>query len=104
HVFIDEISLVGERTYRLRVQDGYHVYGMDVGDRFVLGIRTSTGVYVYGSTDVTIENVTIYTAPGAAFISQRSDNTRLSFSKVMLKPGSDRALSTTADGFHHQQG
>lgn len=57
-------------------------------------------ISVLNSNNLHFENVTIYTAPGMGFLARSSDNLYFNRFNVMLKPDTDRLMSTTADGIH----
>ncbi|GGM38652.1 hypothetical protein [Microbacterium saperdae] len=78
---------------------------MAIGDGFVTGFRGNwNGVAIYRCTDVTVASVTMYAAPGAAFIASDSDGTVIRDSVVTRKPGSNRWISANADGVHNHGG
>ncbi len=54
-----------------------------------------------GSTDITLENITIYSCPGMGFgFFSAERGFRLSGCRIMQKPGAQRLISATADGAH----
>lgn len=65
----------------------HHVYG-------------GSGLYFMECDDVHVEDVTIYHAPGMAVTAKYGNNLTLERTRVMIKPGTKRLLSTTADGAH----
>lgn len=64
------------------------------------GNRYAPAFHVIGSGDVRIEEVNIYHAPGMGVLAERSENISLERVNVLLPPGSDRMISTTADATH----
>lgn len=64
------------------------------------GNRYAPAFHVIGSGDVRIEEVNIYHAPGMGVLAERSENIALERVNVLLPPGSDRMISTTADATH----
>lgn len=75
------------------------------GDGFVTGFRGNWhGVAVYRCADVTLASLTVYASPGAAFIPSDSDGTVIRDCVVTRKPGSNRWISSNADGVHHHGG
>lgn len=63
-------------------------------------------VYAYNAlyfnrcTDVTVEDVTVYTCPGMGLVGDRCDNITLDRFRVIPRPGTRRLMSTTADATH----
>lgn len=64
------------------------------------GNRYAPAFHVIGSGDVRIEGVNIYHAPGMGVLAERSEHIALERVNVLLPPGSDRMVSTTADATH----
>ena len=64
------------------------------------GNRYAPVFHVIDSRDVRIEEVNIYHAPGMGILAERSGDVTLERVRVMLPPGSDRMVSTTADATH----
>lgn len=64
------------------------------------GNRYAPAFHVIDSHDVRIEGVNIYHAPGMGILAERSENIALERVNVLLPPGSDRMVSTTADATH----
>ena len=54
----------------------------------------------YLTSDVSFENITIYGAPGMGFYIAGQRGFRLSNCSIMQKPGTQRPVSTAADGSH----
>ncbi|QYM64796.1 right-handed parallel beta-helix repeat-containing protein [Microbacterium sp. Se5.02b] len=76
-----------------------------VGDGFATGYRGDrNGIALHQSVDTTLEDLVIHAAPGAAVISNNSEATVLRRSTVDVRAGSDRWISTNADGYHHHGG
>lgn len=114
--FASRLSSSGSIDYLGTGPDGRHRYGVtsrqSVMEKFnaipggteMLLIRRANGVYALGvlggSNDVTIEAVTVYASPSAAFVANSAGRgIRLVKSVVTRMPG--RPYSALADGFIH---
>lgn len=76
---------------------------VSVGDDIVFVPRYGGGaIFLFSSSNITIENVTVYAAPTAAVVSQESDSPTVRNLTVCPRPGTDRINSTNADGVHIQ--
>jgi len=107
HQYVTALTPVTAGVWDLTIDPRNPIADFRPGDGFALGIRRNAGlagIAAYQSSDIVLSDLTVHTAPGAAFLSIRSDGTRLIGSRVMVRPGSDRWLSTTGDGFHQQEG
>jgi len=62
--------------------------------------RTSPGIHVAGSQDITLEHVTIHHAGGMGFIAEKTENVVLRKVRVKLPKNSNRMVTTTADATH----
>lgn len=62
------------------------------------GNRVAAGIWIEGSEDVTVENVTIHHAPGMGVIAQLSRHVTVERLRVM--PSGDRLFSTWVDAVH----
>jgi len=72
-------------------------------DRWMLlrhEVYSSNALQANHCKNVAIKNVTIYTAPGMGFCARRTENISLNGYRILIKPGTDRLMSTTADGAH----
>jgi hypothetical protein len=67
---------------------------------FLRGDRNNPAVFITESHDICLEDVTLYQAPAMGVIAQRSENLTLTRTHVMLRPGTDRLVSATADATH----
>lgn len=61
----------------------------------------TVGVLVEGSQEIFFDHVTMYSCPGSGFV-LRNDVKTFGFDhcQIVLKPGTDRTITTTADGIH----
>ncbi|MCL5270603.1 MAG: right-handed parallel beta-helix repeat-containing protein, partial [bacterium] len=59
-----------------------------------------SAVSAHGCKDYRLENITLYSCPGMAFTGGRCENVTLERCRVMIKPGTRRLMSATADGSH----
>lgn len=72
-----------------------------VGLKFVVvGRRKVNGVKCNSSSDVLLENVTVYSAPGAAINLQSSGQITVDQCTIEQKPNTTRLFSSNADGVH----
>ena len=62
--------------------------------------RQSPAIRIYFSNHISLENLTIYHAGAMGIIGERSENISLIKTRVMLAPGKNRVVSTTADATH----
>ena len=62
--------------------------------------RTSPAIRISGSAKVLVEDVTIHHAGGMGLIVQRTDGITVRRLQVILPPGKDRYVTTTADATH----
>jgi hypothetical protein len=72
--------------------------GNVIGMRF--GRRENPGIFVKNSSDIRVEKVAIYHAPGMGLVAQRSTDIVLREFDVKPRPGSGRPFSATADATH----
>ncbi len=88
-----------EEHYRLGLRH------MRVGDSYVHLARGYGGTFLaQGCEGITIENVTVYASPGLAVgLVGNKGTIRVRKLEVRFAPGTDRLLSTNADGVHCQQ-
>ena len=59
-----------------------------------------TGILVRNSKNFFMETVNIYTTPGMSIRTETSENIYLNRTNIMLREGSKRLMTATADGFH----
>lgn len=76
---------------RLAVGETYILYHYNYGTHAVAAM---------GCTNLTLENITVYSAPGMAFSVNRSDHFQVLDCNVTLRPESGRHVSSTADSLH----
>ena len=108
HLMIAEWEpLEEEGLYRAYLDPGHYrdqLARVQVGDAFVYVARSGGGaVDIHGSSDVLIENVTIYASPTSAVTLLQADNVTIRGLRVEIAPETDRLNSTNADGVHCQQ-
>lgn len=61
----------------------------------------AVGIFLFDSSDITLEGVTIYSCPGSGIVGNGEiERIRLKKCIITLRPGTDRSISTTADCFH----
>lgn len=104
---VDYVAVAGAerldpRAFRLRTLDDLPV-GLSAGDVFVYLARSSGhAVACYRSPDMTVRNVHVRAANAVAFAVVQSDAVRITGSSVEVEPGSNRLVSSNADGVHAQ--
>jgi hypothetical protein len=59
-----------------------------------------SGFIINNTKDFFMETVNIYTTPGMSIRTETSENVYLNRTNIMLRPGSKRLMTATADGFH----
>jgi hypothetical protein len=91
----------GNRTWKVGVSGMFAP--ASVGDGFSMGPRSSPGMLFYQNTNITLKDISIFTAPslGIALIANRGSIT-LDHLSVKIPPGSGRRLSVVADAIHAQ--
>ena len=67
---------------------------------FLRGDRNNPAIFVTESAQITLDDVNIYRAPAMGVIAQRSADLTLNRVNVLLRPGTDRTVSATADASH----
>jgi hypothetical protein len=112
HYFIESVTPVAERVYRVKVTPPYAAQLARVrpGDRFFLpllitaaGERTHGGnIQVIGSTGCWLEDITMYAARNGMnySISHNEGLITLKHCKITFKPDSTRICTTWRDGMH----
>ena len=115
--FHDGIKIVGDRKLRVKIQtkDQLRAQSEDarfleafegrckigVGDRAVLPFRTGTGFQLEQCARMTLEDVTLYAAPGFSFLESGGEGAHVyRRCKVIRRPGSRRLWAGNADAFH----
>ncbi|MBI4979198.1 MAG: hypothetical protein HZC28_17080 [Spirochaetes bacterium] len=98
------ITLRGERMFRFAYKDGATIKkaGLAAGDRFAHGFRwyVQSAVGAWDCTDVRVKNVAIYAAPAVTTTWANTSNVTIDGLTIARKPGSDRLISSCADGIH----
>lgn len=98
----------GKKVVCTEVEDGVVRFEMDFAKQHKVGnmmaishvLRHVPGIFINESSEVKVENVTVYHAPAMALIAQLSHNITLDGYKVMLRDGTRRYISATADATH----
>ena len=67
---------------------------------FLRGDRNNPGIFVTESSNIAVENVTVYQSPAMAFIAQRTENISLDRFNVMLRERTGQIVSASADATH----
>lgn len=105
----DTMTKINSTTWRFRVQDWIApklgAPQVEVGDPFVITMRVYQvhGVEFIHNENVSISDFSMYASPEAGFLAWNNKGTiEMDNVKVMRKPGSDRWISTNADGVHFQ--
>jgi hypothetical protein len=107
HLMIDRWEAVEDGVYRAYVEAGHYrsqLASVQVGDAFVYVARAGGGaVDVQGSSNVTVENVTVHASTTSAMTLLQADAVTIRGLRVAIAPDTDRLNSTNADGVHCQQ-
>lgn len=79
--------------------------GTAVGDRIVISRRAATAIWIFHSSGVSVEGITVYTAPGMAFHEAHGEGcNRYQFTMTYGPPPAgataERLHTATADGVH----
>ncbi len=90
---------LSDHLFRLK---GNRTYDPVVGNTLVMTheIRTVGGVLIFDSSNIKMENVSIYQSAAMPFLAQFSENITLDGCKVIPAPGSGRMISTNSDAAH----
>jgi len=101
-LFIEKIELPEPGVWRVRVRPGSRQkYNIAIGDKAVIPSVAGCAITATGSTNLVYDGITIYQAGTMAFHEHGGGgNTRIVNCKVTRRPGTDRLLSSNADGFH----
>ena len=107
HIFMDSWTKIGERTFRLRAQEGqgWRLKPMAVGDRWVQLARTvgSGSLIAYACDGLTVEDLTVHASPSCASAIVGCTNPVVRRLEVRYREGTKRLLTTNADGVHCAQ-
>ncbi len=82
--------------------NGLKLDGANIGDTFILR-RVLYGTHATAfrdSSNMTLENLTVYSAPGMSYSISGSDHFQVLGCKIMIRPESGRCVSSTADGLY----
>lgn len=105
--FIDRAELVEGRTFRVFPveSEAPKLEHFQVGDLWVQLIRPITigNFFFWQTEDSGIENVTIYAGQSIAVVGYGALRPFVRDSEIRVKPGTNRLISTNADGWHFQQ-
>ena len=103
-VYIDAWAPGEDGVWRGQTKDGAATAaaGVRPGARLVYMARRNIGAAVtaWASRDVTLDGVAVYAAPSPAMLLGLNENVVIRGLRVERAPGSDRLLSTDADGIH----
>jgi len=102
----DPIAQTGPRRWKLQCAFKYGGWGkatnLAVGDRFVHLARGGGGANIsaVNCAHFSVDNITMYAGAGLAMFPFSCDNVSVKNYHILIKPGTDRLLSTDADGIH----
>lgn len=101
-LFLEQVEVPEPGVWRVRVRPGNRrKYNVAVGDKAAIPCVAGCAVTATGSTNLVYDGITIYQAGTMAFHEHGGGgNTRIVNCKVTRRPGTDRLLSSNADGFH----
>lgn len=112
HFYIDTIRKIKEGLYRIKVDGRYAKRLLPVrpGDRFFMPLRLmhnkvkafGHNIFIQGSSDCTVEKITIHSARNGMVFSIRRNEGRITLrkNKIMFKPGSANLCTAWKDGVH----
>lgn len=107
HVFSSTFTHLSDRVWRLTLNPDQRgkLSDITVGDRFVQMARQGfTTIGFMGSSNCTLENVTLYAAASlACALIANEGRITLRHYAIRFKPGSNRLLTANGDGVHCQQ-
>lgn len=96
---VDRTELLGPQVLRVHLKHGQ---APPVGVLVALRHRVygPGGWYANDSQDLTYRDLTIYSVPGMGFVAGHCRDVTLERCRVLLKPGTNRLVSASADGSH----
>jgi len=100
---LTDLRAIGGGLHRWTGAVRGHLTGVAAGDRFVFGARDNAhpgAVAVWFSDDCVLEGVAVHSAPVLAFAAFHDNGLVLRDCVIAPLPGTDRLLSTNADGLH----
>ncbi len=98
--YFKELEEVAPRVWRLHLKGRVQARPVQPGDPVAIPLFGLPAVTARHSENLTYDGVTVYAAGAMAFHEDNGEgNTRIVNCKVTRKPGTDRLLSTNADGF-----
>jgi hypothetical protein len=104
HIFNSSWSSLGGYNWRVKVRNGEEpkLKKMASGDRYVQLARSvsESAIVCTTSKSCEIRNVTVYASVAAATMMISNEGFTIKKLVVKIRPGSDRLLSTNADGVH----
>lgn len=97
---VEKVSYLGDQTLEIRFSQNYKA--SPVGTTVILRhqIYSYDAITVERSENAYFEHVNVYSAPGMAFMGKENNNLYFNDFNVMLKAGTDRLMSVTADAIH----
>ncbi len=104
--FMKSWENVEGRVWRMHVSPGQEgkLRAMEPGDPFVYMARSGGAVVHFaGCIDSLVENVTIHASPGLALALVGNEQVTVRGVKILFREGTNRLLTTDADGVHCQQ-
>jgi hypothetical protein len=94
---------LGNRTWRIWTAEEGLTRIVSVGDRFVFGPRSSYGMFFLSCNDLTVKQVSLFTSPFiGSVVGGSTGHVTFDQYRVAIPLGSDRLISTVADGIHGQ--
>jgi len=106
HLFMTRWEPVSGRVWRMHPAEGQKgkIRAMEPGDPFVYMARSGGAVVFFnGCADCMVEGVTIHASPGLAMALVGNEQVTVRGVKILFREGTDRLLTTDADGVHCQQ-
>jgi hypothetical protein len=94
----DKVSLVAKQTLRIHFPKPVQVGSGD--SVLIRHTRDSVGIIFGNCSDIMLQRVILNTAAGMGFVGTGVNNAKFEDCAVAIPAGSDRWMSTTADGLH----
>lgn len=97
---VEYVRYLGDQTLEIRFTQTYKA--SPAGTTVILRhqIYSYDALTVQRCEQAYFEHVNVYSAPGMAFMGQENEDLYFNDFNVMLRPGTDRLMSVTADGIH----
>lgn len=101
-----EVTSLGGRRYEMLVggRPAQNTRGLKVGRRLAYGARSAKGLKSMNVDDLTLDNITVHTAPGMAVSGEFCSNATVQNVTIAPPSDSDRIAGPIADGINFSNG